>query len=272
MDYKEEQTQELEVLESIYPDELRITNDEYPKIKFEVDIKLELDTGGSSSPLTKEHIITAGFKLPENYPDEPCTISLEAQEVDLNDGHEDEDEEEDENEEEQEEDEYDDNGNKILKKFQNLPDTVCFKGYLPELIVKLETQIETDMLLGMQMCFALISSIKENCEQWYSEELCKLEKQHDWETQEREKKEQAKFHGTKVTRETYLEWRSTFRKELKLDERDQVRRIKAHHGKLTGKQMFEQGVVGTGDDFIEEDGTSVDDVSKALSNTELVNQ
>ncbi|CAI4058311.1 Gir2p SKDI_04G3750 [Saccharomyces kudriavzevii IFO 1802] len=265
MDYKEEQRQELEVLESIYPDELRILNDEYPKIKFEVDIKLELDTGDSTSPLTKEHTIVSGFKFSENYPDEPCMISLEAQEVALNDGEEDEGGDE-------EEIEYDDNGNRILKKFENLPDMVSFKGYLPELTVQLETQIETDMLLGMQMCFALISSIKEKCEQWYSEQLNKLEKQHDLEAQEREKKEQAKFHGTKVTRESYLEWRSEFRKELKLDERDQVRRMKAHHGKLTGKQMFEQGVVGTGDEYMEEDGASVDDVAKGLAKTEIVNQ
>lgn len=143
---------------------------------------------------------------------------------------------------------------------------------MPELTVQLESQIETDMLLGMQMCFALISSIKERCEQWYSEQLNKLEKQYELEAQEREKKEQAKFHGTKVTRESYLEWRSKFRQELKLDERDQVRRMKAHHGKLTGKQMFEQGVVGTGDEYMEEDDASVDDVAKGLAKTEIANQ
>lgn len=265
MDYKEEQKQELEVLESIYPDELRIINDEYPKIKFEVAIKLELDTGDSTSVLTKEHTIIAEFKLPESYPDEPCLISLEAQEVALNDNEED-------NEEDEDEVEYDDHGNKVLKKFENLPDLISFKGYLPELTVQLESQIETDMLLGMQMCFALISSIKERCEQWYSEQLNKLEKQYELEAQEREKKEQAKFHGTKVTRESYLEWRSKFRQELKLDERDQVRRMKAHHGKLTGKQMFEQGVVGTGDEYMEEDDASVDDVAKGLAKTEIANQ
>ncbi|EJS42324.1 gir2p [Saccharomyces arboricola H-6] len=271
MDYKEEQKQELEVLESIYPDELRILNDVYPKIRFEVDIKLELDMGDSTSRLTKEHTILAGFKLPENYPDEPCVISLEAQEVALNDGGE-EEEEEEEGDEEEDEIMYDDHGNRILKEVENLPDIIRFKGYLPELTVQLETQIETDMLLGMQMCFALISSIKENCEQWYSEQLGKLQKQHDLEAQEREKKEQAKFHGTKVTRESYLEWRSKFREELKLDERDQVRRMKAHHGKLTGKQMFEQGVVGTGDEDMEEDGVSVDDVAEGIAKTEIVNQ
>lgn len=121
MDYKEEQKQELEVLESIYPDELRIINDEYPKIKFEVAIKLELDTGDSTSVLTKEHTIIAEFKLPENYPDEPCLISLEAQEVALNDNEED-------NEEDEDEVEYDDHGNKVLKKFENLPDLISFKG------------------------------------------------------------------------------------------------------------------------------------------------
>ena len=48
--------------------------------------------------------------------------------------------------------------------------------------------------------------------------------------------------------------------------------MKAHHGKLTGKQMFEQGVVGTGDEYMEEDDASVDDVAKGLAKTEIANQ
>ena len=41
MDYTGEQEQELEVLESIYPDELTVITKTYPEVHFKVDVKLE---------------------------------------------------------------------------------------------------------------------------------------------------------------------------------------------------------------------------------------
>lgn len=266
MDYKEQQVQELEVLESIYPDELEVLNGEYPNVRFEVSIKLDLDAVGDSSALmNKGHTILARFQFSENYPDEAPVISMEAEEVYLKE--EDTDEEDD---DEEDEPEFDEHGNIVINKLENLSDRVSLVNYLPELQVLLEEQIENDMLLGMQMCFALISTIKDNCENWFHEQLQILEKEYDRRIEEREREEQAKFNGTKVTAESYLEWRQTFRKELGIDQRDDSRRLTAHNGKLTGKQMFEQGVDGTTDDSIDAaEVTDVDEIAESLNKSSI---
>lgn len=66
MDYQEEQNQELEVLESIYPDELEVVKRSYPGIHFRITMKLELPLDDPSL-LTKEHYIEVDFHLPANY-------------------------------------------------------------------------------------------------------------------------------------------------------------------------------------------------------------
>ncbi|CCE62231.1 hypothetical protein TPHA_0C00750 [Tetrapisispora phaffii CBS 4417] len=260
MDYKEEQQQEIEVLESIYPDELTIINDNYPNIQFEVTLKLDVEIGLGS--LSKEHIITVHFQLPENYPDEPPIIRLKAQEISLKD-----DEEE---EEEEEEREFDEHGNIIVSKLENLPDKISFQKYMPVLESQIESQIESDMLIGMQMCFTLLSTTKDSCETWFRDELKTLEQEYEKKREEKEKEEQVKFNGTKVTKESYLAWREKFRNELKMDRKDHERREEAHNGKLTGKMMFERNVAGTNDDIDEAEGevenndNEVNDIASSL--------
>ncbi|CCD26986.1 Gir2p NDAI_0J00940 [Naumovozyma dairenensis CBS 421] len=265
MDYKEEQTQELEVLESIYPDELDIKKSDYPNINFDVTLNLELSDEPMAASLSKQHSMLINFIFPENYPDEAPLIKITPQEISLKDEDDDEDDEDD----DEDEIEFDDHGNKILKGLQNLPDMISFKDYIPELQLKLEEQIENDMLIGMQMCFALISSIKENCESWYFEQLRELDRLHELEVQKREKKEQAKFIGTKVTKESYLSWRTKFRNEMNLDQRDELRRQQAHHGRLTGRQMFEQGLVeneNENENDEEGDEEPVDEIKEGIQN------
>lgn len=253
MEYSEEQEQELEVLESIYPDELSVISGSYPTVHFRVDVRLEpqLEDPGS---LTREHTICIEFRLPEKYPEESPVIGLEA----IEEGQDDEDEED-------EEPEFDDNGNRVQGKLQSLPDQIHFDGYLPELQVQLEEQIESDMLLGMQMCFTLISSVKDLCETWFVDQLAALERQHELELQAREREEQKKFRGTKVTSESFLQWRKKFRHELGIDQRDDKRRIEAHHGKMTGRDIFERGLAGEMDDEAEEpDATLADTLKKTV--------
>ncbi|CCH58199.1 hypothetical protein TBLA_0A04030 [Henningerozyma blattae CBS 6284] len=258
MNYEEEQVQELEVLQSIYPDEFTILNETYPNIHFQIDIKLELDT---EIELKKEHIISVDIQLPETYPDVAPILSLDPQEISLKE------EESDSESEDEDEVEFDEHGNIVISKVQDFGSKIHFKDHVNELLVTIEEQIETDMLIGMQMCFALISTIKENCEQWFQDELKTLEKAWERETEKREQEEQAKFNGTKVTKESYLEWRAAFRNELKIDERDNIRRLKAHNDKLTGKQMFEQGVAGTIEDELEINNN--DELSESMEKIQL---
>lgn len=249
MDYKEEQEQELEVLESIYPDELEVLNGTFPDIKFSVLLKLELnDTAMHDNDLlvslNKVHSLEVTFHFPENYPDVAPIITITPIEELLHGG----DSDDDDDDQDEEEQEYDEHGNKMMGKLENLPDQISFRDYIPELLTTIHEQIENDMLLGMQMCFAILTTAKECAENWFIAQLDDLDKQHQQEIDRREAQEQKKFNGTKVTRESYLEWRAKFRKEMLIDKRDNLRREAAHHGKLTGKQMFEQGVAGTTDD------------------------
>lgn len=247
MDYQEEQKQELEILESIYPDELTIIKDEYPGIEMQIDVRLDLvpmnNSSFTSDSISNEHILQVTFSLPENYPDEIPEISIEVEEIPKFEI----EEEEEEEETEEVEQEYDDYGNPLVSKLENLPDKIHFDEYIPELIERLNVQIEEDMLLGMQMCFSLLSNIKELAEEWFQNKLNTLEKEHERQLLERERQEQKKFQGTKVTKNSYLEWRSKFREELGLDERDAKRRLAAHQGRLTGRQIFEEGLAGDED-------------------------
>ncbi|CEP61418.1 Gir2p LALA0_S03e02410g [Lachancea lanzarotensis] len=251
MDYNEEQTQELEVLESIYPDELTIVKDSFPNIQFEVKLPLDLIPLDSSSftqgSLTKDHWAAINIKLPETYPDVAPIVSISCEEL-KKDGVESEDDDEDDSDSEVE---YDDHGNPLISKLTNLPDQVEFEEHARVLESQVESQASEDMLIGMQMTFALVSWIKESLEQFFQERLDELEREHERTLAAREKEEQKKFHGTQVTRESYLEWRAKFREETGRNERDAARKKEAHGGKLSGRQLFEQGLDGSED--VEED-------------------
>ncbi|AAS54534.1 AGR045Wp [Eremothecium gossypii ATCC 10895] len=241
MDYQEEQKQELEVLESIYADDLTVVCGEYPKIQFEVDLKLDLIPLASSSftaaAISKEQHLVVDITLPERYPEEAPQLSIRP--WDVRGG--------DEAGEEDEEQEYDEHGNPVVAKLENIPDSISFDGEVDGFASQAMRQVEEDMLLGIQMCFALISSIKEDAESWFQKELERREKEHERQLRERELEEQKKFRGTKVTHESYMSWRASFRQELGLDERDQERRMQAHLGRLSGRQIFEEGLAGEED-------------------------
>lgn len=254
MDYQEEQNQELEVLESIYPDELQVMKRTYPDVHFRILLKLELPIEDLSI-LTKEHSIEVDFHLPANYPDEAPIIALHPVETSLA-GYEDSKSKED------EEQAYNDHGNKIVSRLHDNANSIHFDSYIPELQVQIEEHIKDDMLLGMQMCFALLTSIKDHCESWFQEQFENLEKEHERELQEREKEEQRKFLGTAVTPKSFLEWRAKFRKEFKIDERDSSRRSLMHHGRLTGRQIFEEGLAGEEEE--EEPNGEVDQLGNKL--------
>ncbi|SCV00670.1 LAME_0G11254g1_1 [Lachancea meyersii CBS 8951] len=252
MDYQQEQTQELEVLESIYPDELTVINNNFPNTQFEVKLPLDLVPLDSSSftadSLTKDHWIVINIRFSETYPDVVPTVSIECEEAKkAGVADDDSDNDNDNDSEDDSEVEYDDHGNPLISKLSNLPDEVSFEDHVRALESQVESQANDDMLIGMQMTFALVSWLKESCERFFQEQLAELEHEHERRLAAREKEEQKKFHGTKVTRESYLEWRARFREETGRNERDAARKKDAHGGKLTGRQIFEQGLDGSED-------------------------
>ena len=140
------------------------------------------------------------------------------------------------------------------------------------LLAALEPTIEES--LGMAMVFNLVTTLKEAAEQLIAERASVVEQALEAEKRAEEEKEDAKFHGEKVTPESFLRWREAFRKEKEKEARRKAEEaeIAAKKGqkaapvekgeKLTGRQLWERGLVGKVDE--EEEGDAVLSVEKGV--------
>lgn len=123
------------------------------------------------------------------------------------------------------------------------------------LLEALQPAIEENM--GMAMIFTLVSTLKESAEQLMSERQAAAQAQREMEIAKAEEEENRKFQGTIVTRETFLEWRERFRREMeeeeqrRREEKEAEEKKKKPSGreekKLTGKQLWERGLAGKAD-------------------------
>lgn len=121
--------------------------------------------------------------------------------------------------------------------------------------------------LGMAMVFTLVTTIKENAEQLIIDRRGDADKHREEIALAAEREENKKFHGTQVNPETFLKWREGFLLEMEEEERkaeeDRLADLKKskvkEEKKLTGKQLWEQGLVGKVDDD-EDDGGLADGV------------
>lgn len=105
----------------------------------------------------------------------------------------------------------------------------------------------------MAMIFTLVTVLRENIESLILERVAAIQTAKDRIAEEAEAKENAKFHGEKVTRESFLRWREGFRGEMEArEEEERIRRemveMKGKGGKkedkLTGRELWEKGMVG----------------------------
>lgn len=226
MDPAEEQLQELEVLESIYPDELTRNSDT------NFQIKVNLDTQSD-----RNHALMLYVKYPDTYPEVIPELSIDSlpEEVDLDaDYHSDDDEQ-----------------TIATKKALNLAETIEFTR--PDLKILLNKLIEeANLNIGMPMVFSLITQLKDDAEQLFVENFEKKEKEYYKSREEQERKDQLKFQGTKVTKESFAKWRQEFRDEMKIDDILKIRFNEMHKGKLSGREIFEQGLAGDEDEEIVE--------------------
>ena len=115
--------------------------------------------------------------------------------------------------------------------------------------------------LGMAMIFTVVSTLKDSAELLIAERQAAAQAVKDVEAAEAEEEENRKFHGTAVTRESFLEWRERFRGEMEEGEErrreekeaeDKRKRVKVEE-RLTGRQLWEKGLVGKVDEDEDED-------------------
>ena len=134
------------------------------------------------------------------------------------------------------------------------------------LLESLQSTIEENM--GMVMIFTVVDMLKEGAQLLIAERQQAEQALKEFEAAKAEAKENEKFQGTMVTRETFLVWREKFRQELEEKERrrqeereleekkSKTKTAPKEAKKLTGKQLWERGLAGKGD-FDEEEETSL---------------
>lgn len=113
--------------------------------------------------------------------------------------------------------------------------------------------------MGMAMIFTIYSTLKDNAEQLVAERQAAARHEQEQKLLALEREENKKFHGTPVTPETFKSWRESFRNEMeelrvKEEADEEAAEKRKNKGKdavvlLTGKQLWERGMVGK----IEED-------------------
>lgn len=228
MDYAEEKQQEIEILQSIYPDEFKFLNGKTDHFK----IKLVLETESE-----KLHSLLLVVKYPETYPEVEPVLEVCIPEWDDADY---EFDSEAEVEEESSDDDMDETKHVVIA------ETIYFDDedlqFLTDKLVE-----EASYNVGMPAVFALTSTLKDEAERLFEEKLAAANKAWEAELMEREREEQKKFLGTKVTRESFNEWKAKFNAEMRLEEIEQQRLRDLHKGRMTGKEIFERGLGGDED-------------------------
>ncbi|KAF1837188.1 RWD-domain-containing protein [Decorospora gaudefroyi] len=220
----EDQKEEREVLESIFPEEIT----DVSETEFRVAIKLDDGRHEDEEREDEQPTIILNVSYPSTYPDEAPRLDI------------------------------------------TQPPNAPKHPYLDiqedkmRLLDSLTETIEEN--LGMAMVFTLVTVLKDSAELLITERQNAKQALADMAAAKAEEEENKKFQGEAVTRKTFLAWRDKFRKEMDEEKRrkeeekeleDKKKRIAKEEKKLTGKELWQQGLVGKIDD---DDDDDVDDV------------
>lgn len=232
---KEEQQEEREVLESIFPDEITYISDTEFRINITLDLPPDTDAPDGEEEGDAPEVILQ-VRYPEDYPDVPPVLDLSPP--------------------------------------PNAPTHKYFSvaADKDDILAALEATVEEN--LGMAMVFTIVSALKDTAEQMIIDRRAEVAKQREEAALEAEREENKKFHGTAVTRETFLAWRDKFFKEMEenkiREEEERLAELKKARGpkeppKLTGRQLWERGLAGkVVEDEDEDDDTPLDETAAGV--------
>ncbi|KAK3622503.1 Protein gir2 [Elasticomyces elasticus] len=216
---RDEQKEEREVLDSIFPDEIQDVNDAEYRVAIALDVKKE-DEDESPDP-----VILLNIRYPEAYPDEAPRLDITQP--------------------------------PNAARYEHLD----VQEDKVRLLEALQPTIEESM--GMAMVFTLVSALKDAAELLISERQQAIQALKDIESAKAEEEENRKFEGEKVTRESFLAWREKFRQEMaeeaarrqaELEAEEKKKRGPKEEKKLSGKQLWQQGLAGNTIDEEQDEG------------------
>jgi hypothetical protein len=132
-----------------------------------------------------------------------------------------------------------------------------------QLLESLETTIEES--LGMAMVFTLVSTLKDAAEQIMADRQRQADEVFETQKRKAEEEENRKFFGTKVTREKFIEWQAKFKAEMEekarvqkeLEEAEEKKKggakavARSEEKKMSGRELWEKGLAGNEADDVE---------------------
>ncbi|ODQ66070.1 RWD-domain-containing protein, partial [Nadsonia fulvescens var. elongata DSM 6958] len=262
----EEQNQEIEILESIYPDEMiHIKSNEFKII-------VNLDYPGYNSRkksvlLNKQLLLHVIY--PPKYPEEVPQLSVKYYDAEYDDGQDIEDDynygySDDEYNQEQFDDSDTDTEDDeamgetaLLAKRSRQKEDIAYLRYSTEDFSQLSNVLEKTALenLGLPSIFTVVSMLKEEAETIFNAKVAEINAKRQQIIDAAEREEQKKFTGTTVTRENFDSWKLSFAKEMGWDKKEEIKKA-ALNGKLTGKELFEKGLTKGEDEFDEVEETT----------------
>ncbi|KJZ72626.1 hypothetical protein HIM_07985 [Hirsutella minnesotensis 3608] len=224
---REEQIEEREVLESIFPDEIT----DISETEFRICVTLDVPDKDEDEAHEPPQFLLS-VRYPEDYPDSAPHLDIIA-----------------------------------LPNAPSHPD-FSVADDRDRLLAGLADTVQES--LGMAMVFTLVSALKEAAEQLVQDRRDAAEAVREEALLSAEREENKKFHGTPVTPETFLRWREGFLREVEERERREeeerlaeLKRARVKEPvKLTGRQLWERGLVGKGDEDDDDEGVPAEALEK----------
>ncbi|KAI4843252.1 RWD-domain-containing protein [Aureobasidium sp. EXF-8845] len=220
---REEQTEEREVLDSIFPEEIT----DISETEYRVSILLEVTEPDDQESTQEPPTLILSVSYPEDYPDVAPRLDLSSP--------------------------------PNAPKHKHLD----IQQDKTKLLDGLTATIEEN--LGMAMVFTLVTTLKDEAEMLIAERQQAVQAEKDMQAAEAEAEENRKFEGTKVTRETYLEWSNRFKAEMAEEKRkaeelreaeEKKKKGAKEEKKMTGRELWESGIATRA--FVDEDDDGAD--------------